>query len=119
MDIEYVYAPARDDVPDGKYTIVRMRYSAYKKHYSDCKTVPGTYDSDARSIEVYMPDGRMKASGVRGHHYLYFRLKAIDSDGDEIEIPYKAINFPNAYKQHLKVCRENGYTSLERCDLID
>ena len=45
-------------------TIKRMRYSQYKEHYADCRTVPGTYDKINRSIEVVIPDGRMKPSGV-------------------------------------------------------
>ena len=28
----------------------RMRYAQYKKHYADCKAVPGSYDKADRTI---------------------------------------------------------------------
>lgn len=30
----------------------RMHYSEYKNNYSDCKTVPGSYDKKTKTIEV-------------------------------------------------------------------
>lgn len=46
-----------------------MKYSRYKKSYSDCETIHGTYDKETKTIGVVIPDGRMKNSGVRGQSY--------------------------------------------------
>ena len=59
-------------------TEYRMKYSQYKKHYADCKTVPGTYDTIEKSIIVLIPEGRMKKSGVRGQRDNYYRFSGID-----------------------------------------
>ena len=49
--------------------IIRMKYKAYKEHYSDCETVYDSYDKGNKSIEVIIPEGRMKNSGVRGKKF--------------------------------------------------
>ena len=54
----------------------RMRYAQYKKHYADCKTVPGSYDKADRTIEVLLPEGRVKPSGVRGEHFRFVKTLA-------------------------------------------
>lgn len=46
--------------------IERMLYSRYKRSFSDCKIIPGTYHKDSKTIAVEIPEGRMKKSGVRG-----------------------------------------------------
>lgn len=55
-----------------------MPYRQYKEHYSDCETIPGSFDSkeDSRgnrhgqpTIDVIIREGRLKASGTRGKHY--------------------------------------------------
>lgn len=43
-----------------------MKYSRYKQCYADCRTVPGSYDADLKTINVYVPEGRMKPSGCGG-----------------------------------------------------
>ena len=40
--------------------ILTMKYSRYKSAYSDCKTVPGTYNKLYKTIDVDIPEGRMK-----------------------------------------------------------
>ena len=50
-------------------TTKRMHYSQYKNHYSDCQTVPGSYDKVTKSVEVILPEGRVKPSGVRGKRF--------------------------------------------------
>ena len=84
-------------------TEYRMKYSQYKKHYADCKTVPGTYDTIEKSIIVLIPEGRMKKSGVRGQRYNYYRFSGIDKKtGGKVETTIKAITGENAVKQLLR-----------------
>ena len=84
-------------------TEYRMKYSQYKKHYADCKTVPGTYDMIEKSIIVLIPDGRMKKSGVRGQRYNYYRFSGIDKkNGEKVEATVKAITGENAIKQLIR-----------------
>lgn len=77
---------------------VRILYSRYKKHYSDCEKVSGSYDENTKTIEILIPEGRMKPSGTRGERYSYFRIKVV-YEGKEYEIPAKAISYENALKQ--------------------
>lgn len=92
----------------------RMLYRQYKQHYSDCRTVPGSYDSYEKTVEVIIPEGREKPSGVRGQKYHYFKLWAEDETGKRVQIPYKAITAGNALKQHILFCKQNGYVNLEQ-----
>lgn len=91
----------------------RMRYSQYKKHYSDCATVPGSYDKDLKTIEVLVPEGRMKPSGVRGERFRHYEMFARDSSGQIYRGVYRAITEDNAVKQHTKLCKLSGYTPCE------
>jgi hypothetical protein len=78
----------------------RMLYRQYKKAYADCKIVPGTYDSDSKTVVVLLPEGRMKPSGVRGDHYLYFiDILCEDASGKHVRASAKAMSWPNAEKQ--------------------
>lgn len=54
--------------------IKRMHYSQYKNHYADCKTVPGSYDKESRSIEVILPEGRIYTHDA---NYMLKRLHAV------------------------------------------
>lgn len=92
---------------------VRMLYSQYKKHYADCKTVPGTYDEVERTITVILPDGRIKPSGVRGKSFHRYDLWLIDEFGKECTCGYRAVCRDNAWKLHVKWCKENGCTPIE------
>ena len=84
-------------------TEYRMKYNQYKKHYADCKTVPGTYDTIEKSIIVLIPEGRMKKSGVRGQRYNYYRFSGIDKKtGKKVGTTVKAITGENAMKQLLR-----------------
>ena len=79
---------------------IRMRYGAYKEHYSDCKTKPYSYDEDKKTIVVLVPEGRMKASGVRGKHYLFLRYEGTErATGRHVEVTVKAMCRENAEKQ--------------------
>lgn len=85
---------------------MRMSYKQYKQHYSDCKA--HDYNASDKTIEVDIPYGRMKNSGVRGKKYDTFTFKA--TDGENVgTIEYKAMSKGNALKQHKKFCKESGY----------
>ena len=88
---------------------MRMSYRQYKQHYSDCKA--RDYNASDKTIEVDIPYGRMKTSGVRSKKYDMFTLKA--TDGENVgAIEYKATCKDNALKQHKKYCAENGLTPV-------
>lgn len=81
-------------------TIERMLYRRYKSHYSDCETVPGTYDKNTKSIEVVIPEGRMKKSGVRNQIYKYMEFHGVEnSTGRKVAVTIKATCRANAIKQ--------------------
>ena len=92
---------------------MRMFYRQYKQHYSDCETVPGSYDSINKSIEVIVPEGRMKPSGVRGRHFHGYQLWFKDASGDCKYCTYRAVSLDNAMKQHIRTCKEEGWTPCE------
>ena len=82
---------------------VRMLYRNYKNHYADCKTVSGSYDCEAKSIEVLVPDGRMKPSGVRGRKFNTIWLFVGDDNEHTFERGFKAIDIEHAIKQAKKL----------------
>lgn len=92
--------------------IVLMRYSAYKSHYSDCKTVIGSYDADHKTISVIVPAGRMKPSGTRGERFHEYTFAYETENGFKAKVYFKAVCAANAERRFLKMCRENGFTPL-------
>lgn len=101
MDIEIVYAYRNNEIlPDGD--IHTMLYSQYKKHYADCKTVPNTYDKNRKTIDVIVPEGRMKPSGVRGQKFRTIYLMVGDDAQHTFEQGFRAITYQNALKQAKK-----------------
>jgi len=96
MDIEIVYC-LKEELPDGERHT--MKYSQYKKHYADCKTVPGTYNKGLKTIEVIVPEGRMKPSGVRGESFSTIWLNVGDSPDKVFKQGFRAISYSNAVKQ--------------------
>ena len=78
---------------------VRMKYSQYKQRYADCDTVPGTYDKDSKTIEVIVPEGRMKASGVRGKRFRTIYINVGNRPDKLFEQGFKATCYENALKQ--------------------
>ena len=89
-----------------------MTYSRYKKHYSDCETVRGSYDKSTKTIAVIIPAGRMKKSGVRGEHFHAYEIYCMDK-GRKCYIVYRAVSLENALKQHKRACKENNWEYLE------
>lgn len=43
-------------------TVETMLYRRYKQHFADCETVAGSYNKDSKTIDVLLPDGRLKPS---------------------------------------------------------
>lgn len=74
----------------------RMPYRQYKRHYSDCETIAGSYDA-LGTIEVIIREGRLKNSGVRGKHFHIYTFKC---DGQRVS--YRAVSEENARKQMIK-----------------
>lgn len=96
---------------DLEYT---MPYARYKRHYADCKTVPGSYDKDYCTITVLIPAGRLKPSGTRGQHYRGYEMWCEDCyTGNKYRMVYRAVSEENAIKQHQKECRARGF---QPCD---
>lgn len=90
----------RESLTEGD-RIWRMPYKQYKEHYSDCETIKGSYEFDDRkgsSIEVIIRAGRLKNSGVRGHHFSGFQFRTDDGK----LVCYRAISEENARKQMKK-----------------
>lgn len=86
-------------------TELRMTYRRYKQSYSDCQTVPNSYDSATKTIIVILPEGRMKKSGTRGQRYHYFWFNGIRKDtGMPVRVCIKAISISNAAKRLTDDC---------------
>lgn len=103
------WRPNRNPLPEGQW--VRMKYSAYKQRYADCRTVPGTYDANSKTVEVIVPEGRMKPNGVRGQRFDSYRFWYTSSDGGKpCEMYFRAVSAENAERQFKKVCRQEGLT---------
>lgn len=80
--------------------ILTMKYSRYKSAYSDCKTVPGTYNKLYKTIDVDIPEGRMKPSGTRGQRYRYMQFNGKDlKTGNPVSVFIKAVSVQNAVKR--------------------
>lgn len=85
--------------------IERMLYRRYKSNYSDCDIVPGTYDKATKTIDVFIPDGREKTSGVRGQKFHTYRFDGVDNvTGNHVTCAIKAVCMVNAVKRLPKNC---------------
>ena len=83
--------------------VYHMPYRQYKDHYADCKTVAGSYNENTHEIDVIIPEGRMKKSGVRGEHYAGYEMEWTDStDGKTYKTCYRAIDADHAEKHLLR-----------------
>lgn len=77
-----------------------MPYRQYKQHYADCNTIPGSYDAVSKTIKVEIPEGRMKASGVRGQRFRYLHFSGVEiATGRKVSCTVKAITMENARKR--------------------
>ena len=94
-------------------TVKTMFYGTYKKHYADCKTIKGSYNAEFKSIDVVIPDGRMKASGVRGKRFRTYTFYFKYANGENGENVYKAVSYENAEKRYYQECKREGWTPCE------
>lgn len=79
--------------------VIRMKYKAYKEHYADCETVYDSYEKGSKSIEVIIPEGRIKNSGVRGKKFHYYEFNGIENGtGRKVTTIIKAVSVENARK---------------------
>ena len=87
---------------DGDF-LWEIPYSRYKKHYSDCETLAGSYiDHDQNDyplkqplITVIIRKGRLKPSGTRFKHYSGYEFK----NEHEHIVCYRAVCEENAKKR--------------------
>lgn len=86
-------------------TVERMLYRRYKQHFADCEAVAGSYDKGTKSIEVMLPEGRMKPSGVRGQTFKYMEFCGVEnSTGRVVRCTIKATCAANAIKRLPQDC---------------
>lgn len=86
-------------------TTETMLYRRYKQHFSDCETVAGSYDKERKTIEVLLPDGRLKPSGVRGQTFKHMEFSGIENaTGRTVRCTIKATCRQNAIKRLPKDC---------------
>lgn len=50
--LRHSWTIAKNDAKRAASGIVTMHYSEYKNNYASCKTVPGSYDKRAKTIDV-------------------------------------------------------------------
>lgn len=80
--------------------IKRMLYRQYKTRYADCKTIYGSYDPNTKTIEIDIPEGREKPSGVRGKRYSDYRFNGIETETNRaVTVFVKAVSIENALKR--------------------
>ena len=86
-------------------TVETMLYRRYKQHFSDCETVAGSYDKNHKTIEVMLPEGRLKQSGVRGKSFKYMEFTGTEiATGRAVRCIIKATCRDNAIKRLPKNC---------------
>lgn len=80
----------------GSDFIYEMPYRQYKNYYSDCETLAGSYDKEARTIGVIIREGRLKNSGVRFQKFNTYRFRS--EDGKRVQCRY-AVSEENARRR--------------------
>lgn len=87
-------------------TVETMLYRRYKQHFADCETVVGSYDKNNKTIDVLLPDGRLKPSGVRGKTYHYMEFTGVEiATGRHVRCTIKATCRANAIKRLSRDCK--------------
>ena len=95
----------------GNNFVWRIKYSQFKKHYSDCETVSNSYDADTKTIEIIIPKDRLKNSGVRGQHFSGWQFQLTTGEC----VCYRAISEQNARKQLAKDFPNEEKAIFTRC----
>lgn len=76
--------------------LYETKYSAYKEHYADCETLINSFNEYDRTVVVIVPEGRMKASGVRGRKFASYLFYTTDKKHCRCKY---AVSSENALKQ--------------------
>ena len=78
---------------------IKMKCRDDRQRYADCDNL-GDYDMSRKTITVLVPDGRMKASGVRGKSFHYYEFKGVENGTNRpVRITIKAVSVENAKKR--------------------
>ena len=86
-------------------SVETMLYRRYKQHFSDCEIIAGSYNKELKTIDVIIPEGRMKKSGVRGKTFHYMEFKGVEiATGRKVRCTVKATCRENAIKRLSKNC---------------
>ena len=85
-------------------TVRRLPYREYKKKYNDCEIVKGSYNVEEKTIEVYIPNERIKPSGMRDQKINWYGFW-FSVDGEVFSTYYKAVNESNAARRFKSDCR--------------
>lgn len=107
------YGITGETAPQGAdCTVRKMPYREYKRKYSDCTTVSGSYNKNEKTIEVYIPNDRIKPSGMRDQHVGWFTFW-FSVDGEIFITYYKAVNESNAAKRFKADCKKHHWEQAE------
>ena len=91
-------------------TVETMLYRRYKQHFADCETVAGSYNKELKTIDVIIPEGRMKKSGVRGQAFHYMEFEGVEiATGRHVRCTIKATCRANAIKRLPSDCKWDIY----------
>lgn len=85
--------------------VMTMLYRRYKSSYADCDTIPGTYNKSSKTIDVVVPDGRIKPSGTRGKTFKWLTFRGVENGtGRPVSLTIKATCAENAIKRLPTTC---------------
>lgn len=102
-----------DSIVEGDI-IVNMTYNNYKKHYSDCETLAGSFKSsenEPSTIDVIVRNGRLVPSGVRGKSFEYYEISY--KQGKIVgSVFYKAVCEDNALRRFYKCFPDAEITDI-------
>lgn len=91
--------------------LYETKYSAYKEHYADCDTLINSFNESTRTVVVIVPEGRMKASGVRGRKFASYLFYTTDKKHCRCKY---AVSSENAFKQLAReIKKDNSLPSID------
>lgn len=106
--LEEVKEEALEKAKKEESGVERMDYKRFKKHFSDCQTIPCSFNKNTKTIDVIIPKGRMKPSGVRGEHFSGYEFEFTNSKGI-FKTTYRAVCKENAIKRLIKDFKPSSY----------
>lgn len=112
------YAAEQAAKMEETYEIREMHYGEYKEHFSDCKTVPNSYDSKKKTIRVYVKK-EIPEAPAEPEKEESANTKASESEKEE-KIAEMIRNFMDVYirisnlkgnshiKEHSRIIKKDG-----------